>query len=315
MRKAERFVTGLTVVALGFIFLGSTLGMLPWSVGTTLLALISLWPVLLVTVGLEIIARGLNSPWLGLLSSAIALVAVLYGGLVLPATQTQPSFFGIVGTGLGASRPFSYSATTRSVEEAALTVKGGAGRIDIGPGQRGVLVKMTGESPLDNPSLKVDRSRDSAEVVASLGSGSSVWPLSGRSRMDLRLSPAVLWDLYFETGAASLETDLRDVPTKSLRLKTGVSTSDITLGRVPGGVGEAPVRVESGVAAVTLRIPSGVEARVEAQTGLSSVAVPSDFVRLSGSGRTYESAGYDDAGRRYLIYVQTGLGSVDIRRY
>ena len=66
---------------------------------------------------------------------------------------------------------------------------------------------------------------------------------------------------------------------------------------------------------MTVRIPSGVEARVEAQTGLSTVSVPSGLTRLSGSGRVYESAGYENARKRYLIHVQTGLGSVDIRRY
>ena len=87
------------------------------------------------------------------------------------------------------------------------------------------------------------------------------------------------------------------------------------MGDVPFGVNEAPVRVESGVASVTLRIPQDAEARIEAQTGLASVDVPSDFVRLSGGGRTYESPGYGGANRRYVIRVQTGIGSVDIERY
>jgi len=48
---------------------------------------------------------------------------------------------------------------------------------------------------------------------------------------------------------------------------------------------------------------------------LSTVSVPSDFRRLSGSGRTYESTGYQSASQRYVIRVQTGIGTVDIRRY
>ena len=202
MRTAERILEGLTLIALGFVFLGSTLGFLPWSTGTTFLALISLWPVLLVTIGLDIIGRGLNAPWLRLLSSAIALLAVLYGGLVLPATQSDQGLFAFPGTGLGASHQFSESAPRGVVQEGTVAIKGGAGEINVSAGERHVLVSMEGESPFDNPYLNVDRSATSADVVASFGSGSAVWPLSGRSRMDMRLSPAVTWDVQFETGAA-----------------------------------------------------------------------------------------------------------------
>ena len=313
MRTLERVLSGLTLVALGFIFLGTTLGFLPWSTGDVILSLISLWPVLLVTAGLDIIGRGLNAPWLRVLGSALALGAVLYGGLVLPAAQSRPTFFGIVGR--GSSHPYSYSASTGSVEEATISVKGGAGEIDVSDGQSGELVRMSGESPFDNPFMDVERNGSTANVTASMGSGPTAWPLWSRSSMNLWLSPAVTWDVQLETGAAALMANLRDVPIKALRLKTGVSSSDITFGDVPFDVQEVPVRVESGVAAVTLRIPSDAEARVEAQTGLSSVSVPSDLSRQSEGGRVYESPGYSSASHRYLIHVQTGLGSVDVRRY
>ncbi len=216
---------------------------------------------------------------------------------------------------MGSSRPFSYSASKGSVEDATIAVKGGAGELNIGAGQRGVLVKMSGETPFDNPSLDVQRSGSTAEIEASLGSGPSVWPLTGRSRMDLKLSPEVTWDVQFETGAASLEADLRDVPTKC------VASQDrrVFLGHHPGPSAFGALR-STGADRVRCRrrdarIPSDAEVRVEAQTGLSSVAVPSDVERLSESGRTYESPGYQNASGRYLIRVQTGLGSVDIRRY
>jgi hypothetical protein len=315
MRTAERIIDGLTVIALGFIFLGSTLGYFPWSVGTTVLALLSLWPVLLVTIGLDIVGHGLNSPWLRVVSSAIALIAVLYGGLVLPATQSQTRFLGFLGSALGSSRSFSHSTDTGNITDATIVIKGGTGEIDIGAGERGTLVAVSGESPFDNPAFSVSRSATRADVLASLGTGTAIWPFSGRSQMDLKLCPVVTWDIQLETGASSLVADLKDVPVKALLLKTGASTSDVSLGPIPSDEGEVSVRVESGVSSVTLRVPTGVEVRVEAQTGLSSVSVPSDLTRLSGSGRVYESAGYQGARRRYLVRIQTGLGSVDVRRY
>jgi len=315
MRSLSRFIEGLTLVAIGLILLGSTMGYLPWSTTTTFLSLISLWPVLLVTAGLDIIGRGLSAPWLRLLSSSIVLVAVLYGGLVLPATETRPAFFGIINLNTSNSRPYSFSEPVGSVSDATIVLKGGAGEINVGAGSQGTLVRMSGESPFEDPLLSVDRAGSTADVLASLGSGRLVWPLTGSARMNVALSPAVTWDVQLQTGASTLKADLRNVPTKALLLKTGVSDSDVTLGRVPLGTGDAPIRIESGVAAVTLEIPEGAEARVEAQTGLSTLSVPPDFTRVEGDGRTYVSSRYDGASNRYVIRVQTGLGAVDIRRY
>jgi len=315
VRTLNRFLEGLTLVAIGLILLGNTLGYLPWTLSTTFLSLISLWPVLLVTAGLDIIGRGLNAPWLRLLSSAIVFVAVLYGGLVLPASDARPHFFGIVGIDTGNSTPFSFSERVGWVDDATVVLKAGAGEITLGAGSRGTLVRMSGESPFDNPVLSVDRAGSTADVLASLGSGASVWPLTGTSRMNVTLSPAVTWDVQLQTGASTLKADLRYVPTRALLLKTGASDSDVTLGSVPSGTGDAPIRIESGVAAVTLRIPEAAEARVEAQAGLSTLDVPPDFVRLEGGGRAYESAGFESASNRYVIRVQTGIGSVAIRRY
>lgn len=315
MRTAERILGGLTLMALGFVFLVSTLGFVPWSTWTTAVSLLSLWPVLLVTAGLDIIGRGLNAPWMRVLSSVIALVTVLYGGLVLPAEQSRPSPFILSGLGVGSSQAFAFSEPKGGTEEASCMVQGGAGEIIVTAGERRVLAKMTGESPFDNPALEVERSGRSADVVASLGSGSASWPLSGKSVMRVALSPAVMWDTTIETGASSIKADLRDVPTSALSVKNGVSSSEITLGDVPFGIDEVPVRLESGIAAVTLHIPSDAEIRVEAETGLSSVSVPSDLEKLSGEGRTYESPGFDSAGSRYIVRVQTGIGSVHIERY
>lgn len=316
MRTFRRILEGLALVALGLIFLGSTLGFLPWSVSTTVVSLLSLWPVLLITIGLDIIGRGLDAPVLRVISSGIFLVALLYGGLVLPAVEDAPRLFGSFDLGVGGTTSeFDFSKPRLGATEGSIAVKGGAGDITLVAGSGGTLVSATGQSPFKNPFLGVERSGNHAQVVASMGTGSSVWPVSGKSWMKVGISPSVTWDVQVETGAATLEADLEDVRVSGFSLKTGVSDSTITLGRVPAGTRETAVRIESGVSSVKLRIPEGAEARVEAETGLSSVDVPDDFERTSESGRVFESSGYDEGTRHFLIHVQTGLGSVSIERY
>jgi hypothetical protein len=315
VRLANRIVEGLTLVAIGLIFLGSTLGYLPWSVTTTFLAMISLWPVLLVTVGLDIVGRAVGTPWLRLLSSVIMLGAVVYGGLVLPATETTLSFFSIPGVSSGESNPFDFYAPRNGARRATLNVKGAIGEITMSEASGPALIRMSGYTPFGNPELNVSRSPGRANVVASMGANQVAMPVTGRATLDLQLSPLVTWDVLFETGASTLKADLQQIPLSAFVLKTGASDSRITLGGIPAGEGEVPVRVESGAAAVTLLIPDGVEARVEAQTGLASVTVPSDFDRVGGNGKNYESPKYSSARRRYLIRVQTGVGAVNVKRY
>jgi hypothetical protein len=264
---------------------------------------------------LDIVGRGLGTPALRLLSSVVVLGAVLYGGLILPATDTAISIFHIPGVIEGDSNPYSFTRARSAAEEATIDIKGGAGEITVNEGPPAILASMSGETPFDNPSLSVSRKGSRANVTAFMGSGNIVWPVSGRSTMDILVSPLVTWDVRLQTGAASLDANFEHVPVSAFSLKTGASDSTIKLGRIISGLGEVSVRIESGVSAVTLRIPEGVEARIEAQTGLATVSVPSDLSRVGGDGRNYESSGYSKASRRYRIRVQTGIGSVAIQRY
>jgi hypothetical protein len=52
----NKAVEGLTLVAVGLIFLGNTTGALPWSVW---ISIFSLWPLLLVAAGVDLIGKGL----------------------------------------------------------------------------------------------------------------------------------------------------------------------------------------------------------------------------------------------------------------
>jgi hypothetical protein len=316
MRTLRRLLEGFTIVLLGLILLGNTLGYLPWSVSTTFLTLLSLWPVLLVTAGLDIIGRGLRTPAIRVLSSALGLVALIYGGIILPASDISPFRIGFFNLGTAASsNPFDFQQPRMIATDGRILIKGGAGEIHVGAGEASVLARASGESPFQDPELTVTRTGHDANLVASMGSGAVVWPVTGESRMDVQISPRVRWDIQLQTGASSLNADLRRIPVEAFLLKTGASDSQIILGDVPKGTNEAVIRTESGVSAVTLKIPRGVEARVEAETGLSSVDVPSDFDRVPTDGRVYESKGYREADSHYLIRVQTGLGSVSIKRY
>lgn len=319
MKSVNRIIEGLTVVALGLIFLGASLGYLPWSVGTVFFALLSLWPVLLVSVGLDIIGRSLDAQWLRLLSSIVVLAAVLFGGLVLPASDVRPNWFPFYGSEQSTqeSQEFSFQKARDSVTRAAITITGGAGTINVSDGPRDVLVSMNGTSPFENPSLSVQKtSRSSADVVASMGEGPSFWPFTGSSEMNVKLSPATRWAITLETGAATMDADLETVPVSSFMLRTGASDSTVILGKVPSGLAEVGVTVKAGAASVLLKFPADVPVRVESHSGLATVDVPEGFTRVdSSNGRVYESSDWDSGEGRYSVLIEAGVGTVNVEQY
>ena len=124
----------------------------------------------------------------------------------------------------------------------------------------------------------------------------------------VRLNPVVKMEIELNSGASELKVNLEDLQVNRLMLKTGASSSAITL---PKNAGLTSVRVESGVASVSLRVPEGVSARVRAHGGLASISV--DRARFPRQGGEYCSPDYETAANKVDISVETGVGSVDIR--
>lgn len=76
---------------------------------------------------------------------------------------------------------------------------------------------------------------------------------------------------------------------------------------------EANVDVELGIGSVTLIIPDHIGVKLRAAQRLfSSVNVPKDFDRVNRD--EYISQNYDTAGGRLIIAIESGLGSVRVRR-
>jgi hypothetical protein len=125
---------------------------------------------------------------------------------------------------------------------------------------------------------------------------------------DLRLNTGLPLTLDFETGAGESRIDLSDVRAVDIRLKTGASSTEMTL---PARAGTGRMKVQSGAASVVLRIPDGVAAHIEVESGLAGIKV--DAARFPPSGSGYESPDYAAAANKFDIKIETGVGAVEIR--
>ena len=124
---------------------------------------------------------------------------------------------------------------------------------------------------------------------------------------DTKINKELPLELHIEGGLSENRLDLSDLQITDLHVEGGLSSTEITL---PAHAGATQVYLESGLASLNVRIPEGVAARVQSESGLSSVHV--DEKRFPKSGDIYLSPDFDRAENRVNIRVESGLGSVRI---
>jgi hypothetical protein len=196
--------------------------------------------------------------------------------------------------------------------EADITVRHGAGRLTLsgGAGSDQLLTGSFGggldaSRRTDGGRLVVDmrvRDRDVAHFFAPWGRG---W--AGALDWDIAMNPSIPLSLRLETGASESRLSLTDLQVRELSIKTGASSTTVDL---PRAAGFTRVHVESGAAAIKLRVPQGVAASIQVKSALAGIHVDRARFPLSSTG--YASADYAGAANKVEIFVETGVGSVDI---
>lgn len=196
--------------------------------------------------------------------------------------------------------------------EAAVTIRHGAGRLTVSGGA-GADQLLTGSfgggldvsRRADAGRVTVDmrvRDRDVSHYFFPWGRG---W--AGALDWDIAMNSSIPLSLRLETGASESRLSLTDLKVTDLSIKTGASSTTVDL---PRAAGLTRVQVESGAAAVKLRVPQGVAASIQVKSALAGIHVDRSRFPLSAAG--YASPDYAGAAHKVEIFVETGVGSVDI---
>jgi hypothetical protein len=306
----KRVAEGLGTVAVGLVLLGNTFGYIQWTVWVTML---SLWPLLLVALGVELLGRGLHMNWLRAMSNVILILGLVYGVFVLgPGWSGTGNVFGIAST----ATPFQASAPhDAAVHDGDASVKVGATALTLRAGDR--LAAISGAAPQgDQPHLDASTTGGTANVSVTEPSGSHVYFVPTNAwNLDVVLDSAVTWrTLRMDFGAVKADADLRDLAVESVALNVGASDVRLTLGKKAPDV---KVDVSGGVTSVTILVPADASVSLDARSGLSAVNVPSSFRRISGvpgfgeSSWTAEGTG----GPHIAVTMQSGIANLNIETY
>ncbi len=222
----------------------------------------------------------------------------------------------IIGGSLTRPKPAAPETATIPLQGASrvnLKIRHGAGRLSIrGGAGPNVLATGTFTGGLEH---REDRRGDTLDVEMRVPSNSWMnfggpWIFGPWNPIlwDVRLSESVVMTLDLETGAGEAQLDFSGLKAEEISLKTGASSSEMTL---PARAGKVRVKVESGAAAVVLRVPDGVAARISVESGLAGISIDSNRFPRSGAG--YQSPDFDRAENSADIRIQTGVGSVNVR--
>jgi len=286
-----RLLVGIVIIFVGLVFLGHNLG---WF--TVNFDWWNLWPIVIIVVGLSFLTgRGWLSGVVGIIVTliVIALVALL--------------IFGNVGSNLmnkEVTKSDILITKEAGVESADISIKYGAGKINIGSGSD-VLISGSHESnflTMDKNS-EVDGNIQKVELKT-VGS----WRTFGKhiNDLDLRLSNDTLTKLSVDTGAVDASFDFSEIMAESINLNTGVSSLKIVLG---DRVDESDLHIKAGASSIDITLPQTAGARLNLSSGLTSKTL-TNFKQIDSNH--YETDNYQTATKKIDMDFDLGATSLKI---
>lgn len=288
----------VVLITVGVVALLANLGMVSFSP----IALLALWPLVLVLIGVDLLVAR-RAP---LAALALDLGVVAVGLALLVARPDLPTWTPMLNIGGGhcpdGEAQSSVTVPRDGAQRLSLRLSGGAGTFRVNGGAS-ALVEASSNAATLYP--RTSRSGESVEVRLSEcfdGARLSAHDVQVRVANDLPLS------LEVTGGAGTFELDLREVRLSDARLTNGASSTTL---RLPPPRGEVVVRVTGGASSTSIEL-GGAEARVESTGGLTTLNVPTGS--FGGVGRNnWETPGYGAAADRYSITVTGGVSTVTVR--
>ena len=294
----------LLLIALGLLFLLQTMGFIS---GVSWLAIASLWPILLILIGLDIAFAG-RWPLATLAAEVVVIAAGL--ALVAYAPNLGPGVFVFGGNGPGES---DVTVPRSGATDLDLTLNAGATRAYSVSGGASDLV----EAHSANPDLRV-RTVGTSHVTVRLDevTPSGFLRPAGEADIQVRIANDVPTSLTINVGAGQFDIDLSDVRIRTADVNVGASSMRFVL---PKPTGDVPIDMNGGASSITVTVPDGVEARISTSGGL--ISLRSDNPRLGDTGSSrgvfagrtsVETSGYATAHDRVTLTITAGASSIVI---
>ena len=325
--KRDRLFTGMLLLCIGILFLLDNFNVINfhWS------NILSLWPLLLIVSGVNLVTSHYNSTGITTLRALIfaaVLGIVAYRGLQPPnhhffGRQFGNHFFngdndfnidddddnekGVMK--LEGSRTYNepYSAAVKTV---SLNIKGGGATYVLQDTTNQLFSASTHEmSGKFNFNTMATDSGKTINFNTSNSRNSINWDSDKGNQANIKLNVNPVWDIDIASGASKMDLDLSKFKVRKLLVKGGATSMDLKLGQ-PMAV--MNVDVSTGVSEVNISVPSNAACHIISKTGLSSKSFDGFE---SKSDNEYQTAGFDNAPRKIYLNLKGGISDFNVKRY
>lgn len=289
----------IVLISLGIVFLLDNMGVVDWDVWSMI---IRLWPLLLVTAGLDILFGRRSGVWPVI--SVVFMIAIFAGAIWL--VQSTSSLFE------GSRITQNVAQPLEDAQDAELEINFDAGELvisrldDSSNLLEGVLDLHENENLEQSYRLVGDKGYF---VLESTGRYSGLWGFDdgifNSREWVLELTDSIPLDIQISTGAGLSEIDLRGLTISKLDVETGVGEMVVYL---PDS-GHFEVNISGGVGVLRVFIPEGLAARIHMDAGVGNTSVIGDFEREGG---VWESPNFETAEDWVEIYMSGGVGSIEV---
>jgi hypothetical protein len=299
--RPGRLRTGVMFIGLGVTLLLYNMDRLE---GWYFLDLLHLWPVLLVAIGIEIIARNSRSPWFGYISPVLVAGAFVYAGTAGDANWNRSWQFSFGDEALRWRTVDQVFRSENKVDEARvyvdmccgdLKIQGGAS--ELGQGEfRSAARVLT--------SISEDEGR---AVVRVRQSGAA---RRERAEFDLSLNEDVPLTLDLKVDDAEVDIDAIALAVRTLYLDMSKGVAELTLGRALDSVWAS---LTTGSARLNLHVPKDAGLRFEGM----SLPGDADFgsFKLEPLQDALQTADYELAPLKITFRLEEPASNLKVEAY
>lgn len=280
------------MIGLGLIFLLSNFGYLLVDVWQMIL---SLWPVLLIAIGFDILI-GRRSWLLSLLGVGVVLIILVASIRLMSGTSSAAG-----------GQEFSYPAA--GVEQAKMNFD-----IPVGTSKFAALEGsddlLTGRVPEGGGITIQDQflvqNGQASFHLTTQGAFVAVPGISSPYYWEFFIAPQIPLSLQVSQGVGSANLDLAELSLTDLNLSLGAGQITVSLpdgqsvsGKLSGGLGQ-----------VLVMVPPGAGVRIQSGTALAAFSAPPGYEQ---SGNVYTSPNYSTAEERIDLELSLAIGSVVVK--
>lgn len=324
MKQTGVFV-GAFLLATGAIFLLRNVGLVQIDIGTAG----RYWAIILIMLGASFLLQNLLVKSLLTGGAAIFLAAIIWSSILnFQPFEILEEKFDKASAG---SPPKTFAIPfDGAAQRAKLNIHAMMGAFAIEDATADLAIVET-NSPLgyvlererfaDYDLLTLKPERQKAKRVISRGGGSTT----------LKLNAAPTWELDLNIAAASADLDLSKFKVEKLNIDAGASSIDLRLGNLAD---KLDVTVDAGAASLNIEIPKDVGCEIRHSDGLGSAEFEGFVLKDKASraeqsdssekkiffkgwlrGNAYRTENFDRSAKKIYINLDSGVSSVNVRRY